>query len=44
MFADFVVRNNYTKLEDFKKFNRDGYVFDDKTSTDTELVYLRKKR
>jgi len=42
MFADFVVRNNFNKVEDFKKFNRDGYVYDAKTSTDTDLVFLRK--
>ncbi len=44
MFADFIVRNNFIKVEDFKKFNRDGYAFDPATSTDTELVFLRKKQ
>lgn len=43
MFADFLVRSNFTKTDDFKKFNRDGYAFDPKTSSETELVFLRKK-
>ncbi len=44
MFADYLVRNNLTKIEDFKKFNRDGYKFDEKSSTPTELVFLRSKK
>jgi cytoplasmic iron level regulating protein YaaA (DUF328/UPF0246 family) len=43
MFADFVVRNNFTDVKDFKKFSRDGYTFDQSTSTEDELVFLRKK-
>ncbi len=43
MFADFVVRNNFTDVKDFKKFNRDGYTFDQSASTEDELVFLRKK-
>ena len=42
MFADFVVRNNIQKIEDLKKFDRSGYVFDAKSSNDFELVFLRK--
>lgn len=44
MFADFVVRSNVTKFEDLKKFNRDGYKFDAKSSTKKELVFLRDKK
>jgi uncharacterized protein len=43
MFADFLVKNNYTKINDFKKFKKDGYIFDSTTSNDTDLVFLRKK-
>ena len=44
MFADFVVRQNVSKIEDLKKFNRDGYIFDPKTSKPNELVFLRKRK
>ena len=42
MFADFVVRNDVQRIEDLKKFNRDGYQFDAKTSSENELVFLKK--
>ena len=43
MFADFVVRSEIQKIEDLKKFNRGGYVFDSKSSNDSELVFLKKE-
>jgi uncharacterized protein len=42
MFADFMVRSNAQKVGDLKKFSRSGYAFDPKTSTDSELVFLKK--
>ncbi len=42
MFADFVVRENIQKPQDLKKFNRGGYAFDAKSSSDSELVFLKK--
>ena len=42
MFADFMVRNDPQKVDDLKKFNRSGYVFDDKSSDDNKLVFLKK--
>lgn len=44
MFADFVVRENVKKFSDLKNFNRDGYAFDDKESTDDNLIFLRKQK
>ena len=41
MFADFVVRNNVSGVEDLKKFNRDGYKFDEKSSKENNLVFLK---
>ncbi len=44
LYADFVVRSNIQKIEDLKRFNKSGYMFDPKTSTDSEMVFLRKEK
>jgi len=43
-FADFIVRNDIKKAEDLKKFNGGNYEYDPKTSTETDLVFLRKQK
>lgn len=43
MMARFIIDNRIDSPEGLKDFNTDGYQFDNKSSTETELVFLRKQ-
>jgi cytoplasmic iron level regulating protein YaaA (DUF328/UPF0246 family) len=43
LFADFMVRSNVTKPEQLRLFKAGGYAFDAKTSTENELIFLKKE-
>lgn len=37
----FIIDNNANTIDDIKKFNYEGYAYDDNLSTETELVFTR---
>ena len=41
--ADYMSAELRQQVEELKKFKRGGYVYDSKTSTTTELVFLKKE-
>lgn len=41
MMADFIVRNRIESVEGLRRFSSDGYKFDEKSSTETKLTFLR---
>lgn len=41
MMADFIVRNQIKSVEGLRQFSSDGYKFDEKSSTETKLTFLR---
>lgn len=43
MMARYIIDNRIDSPEDLKNFNTDGYRFDKKSSSETELVFLRKQ-
>ena len=42
--VNFAAKNNITDPEDLKKFDSDGYYFDEALSTDTEWVFKRDEQ
>lgn len=44
MMVNFAAKNNITDPEDLKKFDSDGYYFDEALSTDTEWVFKRDEQ
>lgn len=44
MMVNFAAKNNITDLEDLKKFDSDGYYFDEALSTEVEWVFKRDEQ
>lgn len=42
LMVQYIVKNRIEEKEDLKKFNLDGFIFDEMMSTDTELIFIKE--
>ena len=41
LMVNYLVKNNITNIEDIKKFNADGYKFNEELSNDSLFIFCR---
>ena len=42
MMSRYIIQNEIEDIEDIKKFNLDGYEFNEEMSTEKELIFTRE--
>lgn len=44
LMATFIIRNKITNIDEIKKFNYEGYEYDQELSSETEIIFTRENR
>ena len=42
LMATFIIRNKITEIDELKKFNYEGYEYDEELSNENEMIFTRE--